>query len=152
MKKYSKTKYIYISPTDKNNKIRFIIYNKKFKAFSLVFNNSFPPTKILEKKNNVIYQFKCPLGESISDNKKNIYIGYTTTKLSRRLSLHLSDSSSICQHLKKYNVLMKHRNILVNSTKILHVDKNVKKLKILEALYIRFKEPTINRINFEPSW
>ena len=60
----------YISSTD-NNKVRFIIYYKKFKTLDLVVNNnSFPPKKIMEK-NNVIYQFKCPLGEFISD-KKNL--------------------------------------------------------------------------------
>ena len=85
--------------TDNNNKISFIIYYKKFKTLNLVVNNnSFPPTKIMEKT-NVIYQFKFPLGECISDNKKSMsYIGYTMTKLSRRFTLHLSDSSSICQH------------------------------------------------------
>ena len=81
------------------------------------------------KKNNVIYQFKCPLGECISDNEKSLnYIGYTTTKLTRRLTLHLSDSSSICQYLKKHSCHnATYRNILVNNTKILHRDNNVKK-------------------------
>ena len=36
--------YIYISHADNNNKIRFIIYNKKSKTVRLVVNNnSFPP-------------------------------------------------------------------------------------------------------------
>ena len=40
----------YISPTDNDNKIRFIIYYKKFKTLNIVFkNNSFRPTKIMEK-------------------------------------------------------------------------------------------------------
>ena len=33
------------------------------------------------------------------DNKKSM--GYITTKLSGRFTLHLSYSSAICQHLKK---------------------------------------------------
>ena len=105
------------------------------------------------EKNNVIYQFKCPLGEYTSDYKKSIcYIGYTTTKLSRRFTLHLSDSSSICQHLKKYDFLnATYRNILVYNTKLLHTDNNVKNLKILEALYVKFRQPIIKRINFETS-
>ena len=62
-------KHGYISPADSNNKIRFIIYSKKFKTLNLVVNNNyFPPTKKMEKT-NIIYQFKCPLGECISDNK-----------------------------------------------------------------------------------
>ena len=52
---------------------------------------------------------------------------YTMTKLSRRLTLHLSDSSSICRHLKKHNCLNEtYRNILLNNTKILHTDNNIK--------------------------
>ena len=40
----------YISPIDNKNKIRFIIYYKKFKTLNLVVNkNSFPPSKIIEK-------------------------------------------------------------------------------------------------------
>ena len=31
------------------------------------------------------------------------------------------------------------------------MDNNVKKLKILEALYIKFRQPTMNIINFETS-
>ena len=51
------------------------------------------------QKTNVIYKFKCPLGDCISDNN-NIYVGLTSTTLSRRLTMHLSDTSSIAQHLK----------------------------------------------------
>ena len=43
--------HIYIPTDNNNNKIEFIIYYKKFKTSNLVVNNnSFPPTKIIEKK------------------------------------------------------------------------------------------------------
>ena len=42
-----------------------------------------------------------------------------------------------------------YRNILVNNTKILHTDNNIRKLKFQEALYIKFRQPPINRINFK---
>ena len=32
---------------------------------------------------------------------------------------------------------------------MLQIDNNVEKFKIREALYINFRQPTINRINFE---
>ena len=38
----------------------------------------------------------------ISDNN-NIYVGLTSTTLSRKLTMHLSDTSSIAQHLKNIN-------------------------------------------------
>ena len=53
-------------------------------------------------KNNVIYQFKCPLGDCISDNN-NMYVGSTSITLSKRLTMHLSYPSSIAQVLKKHS-------------------------------------------------
>ena len=51
---------------------------------------------------------------------------------------------------KKHNSFnTTYRNILVNNTKILYTDNKIKKLKILEPLYRKFKQPTINRINLE---
>ena len=48
----------------------------------------------------------------ISDNKKILSnIGYTTTKLSRILTLHLSDSSSVSKPLKNVIVIMQHIEI-----------------------------------------
>ena len=43
------------------------------------------------------WEFYC-----ISDNN-NIYVGLISTTLSRRLTMHLSDTSSIAQHLKKHS-------------------------------------------------
>ena len=89
-----------ILPTDPNKKIKLIIYYKKFKTSNFgIRNNSSSSIGVLQK-NNVIYQFKCPLGDCISDNN-NIYVGLTSTTLSRRLTMHLSDTSSIAQHYKK---------------------------------------------------
>ena len=86
--------------TDPNKKIKLIIYYK-FKTSNLVIrNNSSPSIGVLQKKkNNVLYKFKCPLGDCISDNN-NIYVGLTSTTLSRRLTMHFSGTSSITQHLK----------------------------------------------------
>ena len=41
--------------------------------------------------------------DRISDNNY-IYVGLTSTTLSRRLTMHLSDTSSIAQHLKKHSL------------------------------------------------
>ena len=71
------------------------------------------------KKTNVIYKFKCPLGDCISDNN-NISVGLTSTTLSRRLTMHLSDTSSIAQHLKKHSCpTTQLRKILTDNTTIL---------------------------------
>ena len=64
----------------------------------VIKNNSSPSFGVLHKT-NVIYQFKCSLGDCISENN-NIYVSLTSTTLLRRLSIHLYDTSSIVQHLK----------------------------------------------------
>ena len=61
-------------------------------------NNSSSSIEVLQKI-NVIYQFKCPLEDCISENYK-IYAGLTSTTQSRRLTMHHSDTSSIDQHQK----------------------------------------------------
>ena len=61
-----------------------------------------------------------------------------------RFLLHISIS-------KKTKLNTTYRNISVDDTKILHTNNNIKNLKLLEALYIKFRQLTINRINFETS-
>ena len=57
-----------------------------------------------------IYQFKCPLGDCISENNNIYYINLTSTTLLRRLRMYLSDTSSIAQHLKKNIHAQQHNN------------------------------------------
>ena len=81
-----------------------------------------------------------------------IYVGLTSTTLSRRLTMHLSDTSSIAQHLKKHSCpTTQLRKILTDNTTILEHQNNKQKLQILEALHIRNLQPTLNRINFQTS-
>ena len=86
-----------ILPTDPNKKIKLNIYYK-FKTSNLVIRNNSSLSIGVLQKTNVIYKFKCPLGDCIFDNN-TIYVGLTSTTLSRRLTMHLSDTSSIAQHL-----------------------------------------------------
>ena len=97
---------------------------------------------------NYIYAYICII---IYDNN-NIYVGLTSTTLSRRLTMHLSDTSSIAQHLKKHSCpTAQLRKILTDNTTILEHQNNKQKLQILEALHIRNLQPTLNRINFQTS-
>ena len=131
-------------------KIKLIIYYNKFKTSNLVINNNSSPLIGVLQKTNIIYQFKCPLGDCISENN-NIYIGLTSTTLSRRLTMRLSDTSSIAQHLKKHSCpTTEFRKILTKNT-ILEEQNNKPKLQILKALHIRNIQPKLNRINIESS-
>ena len=53
----------------------------KFKNSNLVITNNSSPSVGVLQRTNVIYQFKHPLGDCISENK-NIYVGLTATTLS----------------------------------------------------------------------
>ena len=133
-----------ILPTDPNKKIKLIIYYNKFKICNLVIKNNSSSSIEILPKTNIIYQFKCPLGDCISENN-NIYVGLTSTTLSRRLTMHLLDISSIEQHLKKHSCPSTElRKILTKNTTILKHQNNKQKLQILEALYIRNIETSAN--------
>ena len=148
--------YIYVCihrnilPTDPNKRIKLIIYYNKFKTSNLVIKNNSSPSIGVLQKTNVIYQSKCPLGDCISDNN-NIYVGLTSTTLSRRLTMHLSDISSIIQHLKKHSCLTTELWKILTDNTILEHQNNKQKLQILEALHIRNMQMTLNRINFQTS-
>ena len=68
------------------------------------------------------------------------------------ITMNLSDTSSIAQHLKKHSCpTTQLRKILTDNTTILDHQNNKQKLQILEALYIRNLQPALNRINFQTS-
>ena len=56
--------------------IELIIYYNKFKTSNLVIKDNSSSSIGILQKTNVIYQFKCPLGDCISENN-NIYVGLT---------------------------------------------------------------------------
>ena len=71
-----------ILPTDPNKKIKLITYYNKFKTSTLIIKNNSASSIGVLQNINIIYQFKCPLGNCISENN-DIYFGLTSTTLSR---------------------------------------------------------------------
>ena len=57
-----------ILPTDPNKKIKLMVYNNKFKTSNLVINNNFSTLIGVLQKINIVYQFKCILGDCITEN------------------------------------------------------------------------------------
>ena len=129
-----------VKPTDK---LRLTIYYKSPKVSSLVMNNNISKDHAMLKMTNVVYEFKCPFGECARQPNSS-YIGHTTTTLSRRITMHLQEGAP------KHHVLTKHkttlqRHTIVDNTRVLVKNSNKRKLKVLEAVYIRDKDPNINR-------
>ena len=130
-----------ILPSAPNEK-KLIIYYNKFKTFNLVIRNNSSPSIGVLQKTNIIYQFKCPLRDCISENN-NIFVGLTATTLSRRFTIHLSATSSIAQHLKYIHAQqMNFEKILTENTTILEQQNKDSRGTIQRKL---------NRINFETS-
>ena len=82
--------------------------------------NSSHSIGVLQIKTTLFNNYKCLLGNCISE-KNNIYVGLTSTALSRRLTMHLSDITSIAQHLKKHSCpTTELRKILTENTILEH--------------------------------
>ena len=65
--------------------------------------------------------------------------------------MHLSDTNSIAQHLKKHTCpTTEVWKVLTENTTLEHQN-NKRKLQILEALHIRNMQPKLSRINFQTS-
>ena len=134
-----------VLPTDPSKKIRLIIYDNKFQTSNqIISNNSSPTTEFLDWT-NVVYMFKCPLGDCVS-KENNTYISLSTTTLSRCLTIHLNYFSSITLHHKTHSTpKSKFRKILVENSTIKAHETNKLQLQILKQK----KKPRIYRIYFE---
>ena len=95
---------------------------------------------MFNETNNVVYQFQCP-EVGCSTNK---YIGYTTNKLVVRMTQHYS-SGAIREHSQDTHDRRFSKKEIIDNTTILKKNENLEDLKILESLFIKQQQPTINR-------
>ena len=91
---------------------------------------------------NVIYQFTCPNEDCML--RSNNYIGSTTTTLSRRLTMHLTNGALKEQQLARHQSNLTRDN-LVGNTKTLRKHSDTLRLFIHEALLIKYRDPNLNR-------
>ena len=91
---------------------------------------------------------------SLVSKENRAYVGLTTTTLSRRLTMHVNDSSSIALHHKANSIPKSmFQNILVENTTLIAHKIDKLRLRILKALHIRKrqKKTKISRMNIENS-
>ena len=80
-----------------------------------------------------------------------IYLSLTSTTLSRRLTMHLSNTISIAQHLKKHSCpTTQLRKILTDNTTILEHQNNKQKLQILEHYILETCNQHLIELIFKP--
>ena len=130
----------HIKPIEKQKQIELIIYNTKFKISKLSVKHNTNSAKIHRNQTKLIHQFIYPFREGLLKNKNYYYIGYTTTTLSCCLTYHLSENSTIKQHL-----IIKHNNtnqltssdareIFRDNTRIIYKNNNN---KLLQAICLK---------------
>ena len=132
--------YSNIKCTQPNDKINLIIYYNNKKSCNLVMKNNLAPPKPLLENTNLVYAFTCPLSHS----KVTSYIGFTTTRLSRRL-YHHTQQGSIKEHFSKYHDTKVTKEILHSNTNIITTASDKTRLIIKEALLISKHSPIINK-------
>ena len=129
-------------PRHPNDTISLNIYYKSPKTASLIMKNNMTQDKTPTKQTNVIYYYKCNIGDcALQPN--SAYIGKTTTTLSRRLTMHLQSGGPLT-HTDKFHDEPLTRKTLVNNTTILAKENNPRRLGVLETILIRQKQPSIN--------
>lgn len=87
------------------------------------------------KQTNVIYKIPC-------NDCPNVYIGQTKQYLQNRINQHKAESSNITA-LKKHRINTEH-NFNFNNTTILHKEKNQKVRNVLEMIYIKKDNNSVN--------
>ena len=127
-----------------NDKLRVIIYYRNTKTSNLVMKNNLSKKKERTvAKTDVVYDFCCPMDECFRSVPKQRYIGHTVCSLSRRLSMHLQNGA-IREHFEQVHGRKITRNEIVDNTVIRYIERDKRRLLILESLLIKFEFPTIN--------
>ena len=129
--------------TRPQDNIKFIIYYKSPKVASMIMKNNLSGDNSDLKATNVVYEFHCPLGDC-ARRPNSTYLGHTTTSLSRRITMHLQDGAPKL-HLHQDHDKKLTRAMMVDNTTIIARCSQRRRLKVLEAVYIRDRDPLINR-------
>ena len=130
-------------PANPADRIRLHIYYRSPTTASLIMKNITQKETSTLKQSNVVYHYNCIKGDCALLSTSG-YIGYTTTTLSRRLTMHLQNGGPQ-QHTETQHNTRLTRQEIVKNTKILARATDLRRLVALEAILIREHDPTINR-------
>ena len=95
------------------------------------------------KQTNVVYHYKCTLGDCALLPCSG-YIGNTTTSLTRRITMHLQQGGPLTHTRQDHNENLT-RQLMTQNTKILAKSREKRRLIALEAIFIREMDPSINK-------
>ena len=130
-------------PVQTEDKIKLNIYYKNPTTSSLILKNNMSSDPSPLKQTNVIYHYKCTLGDCALLPRSG-YIGNTTTSLSRRITMHLQQGGPLTHTIKHHGENLTRR-LMTENTKILARAHDRRRLLALEAIFIREMDPVINK-------
>lgn len=133
-----------IKPKNPADQLKLVVYYKNPTTKSLILRNNMSNDPSMLKKCNVVYRYTCKKGDCALHNNSG-YIGYTTTTLSRRITMHLQQGSILTHNNTHHHDDRLTRTDITSNIAIIQQEPNRRKLHILEAVYIRKFEPVINR-------
>ena len=125
-----------------NVKLKLNIYYRSRTTSNLIMKNNPNKTPKLQLT-NVVYEYQCNHEDCKLRSPKVNYIGHTTTTLSRRLTCHLQ-SGALQQHHQEVHQQPISREELVDGTNIITEERSRRRLRVLEAVLIRERLPTLN--------
>ena len=125
---------------DDTHRLKIHIYYQSTKTKHLIMRNNPSETKRL-MRTNVLYKFDCPSEDCRP--RRNSYVGFTWTTLSRRLTMH-RQHGAIKTHMEDEHNTTLTRQLLVNNTTIIHSNRDPRRIEIIEAIHIRDNTPSIN--------
>ena len=131
------------TPIGPFNEIKLTIYYQTPSTSKLVMTNNMSRDASDLKATNVVYEFQCPIGDCARRNNSS-YISHTTTTFSRRMTMHLQNGAPE-RHVRFDHGTTLTRSMIVENTRIIARCPNRRRLATLEAVYIRDKDPAINR-------
>ena len=123
--------------TDPDSAIHLINYYKNKRTSQLIMKNSPQMDNDPLKKHGVVYRIIYP-----ENGYNHSYIGMTTTRLSKRLSVHLQEGNFF-QHFRQHHGVLQQTALLENTT-IIDKDQDRRRLRLREALHIMKLKPTLN--------
>ena len=109
----------------------------------LILRNNTSRDQAPLKQTNVVYRYKCTIGDCAL-LPHSAYIGNTTTSLSRRITMHLQQGGPLAHTLDHHGEQLTRQQMTQN-TEILARAQDRRRLLALEAIYIRELDPTINK-------
>ena len=130
-------------PVQTTDTLKLNIYYRNPKTSSLVLKNNMSKDQVTLKETNVVYHYKCNLGDCAL-LPHSAYIGNTTTSLTRRITMHLQQGGPL-SHTQKHHSEPLTRQLMTQNTKILAKAHDKRRLLALEAIFIREMDPYINK-------